>query len=689
MAPLRLRTTSLTTSLRSRLAQVSLLASVPLFLLLLAGALQDRDQVLDDARARALDLARLGARQQDELIQEAVNLVRTLGRIPDVAGAVPDACHGMLRQIDSEHPRIDGLSVTRQDGTVICDSRNPVPKAVLSDRPYFQAAIRPGAPPYVVSDLLVSRRTGKPSVAIAGALPGALAGQPANGAIVTVVGLQWFARLARQGTRDMAVQVLDVRSGTVLAQSPAPSAAQPDPEPLAPDPALLAALRSGTGEGTVDVTDHHGVHWLLGYVPLPGYNANLALVVGFDANAVSAQAESRLRRGVTIALAAMSAALLLALAFARWSLLGPIEALAAAAGRLGAGDLAARAQVGPRVAPELRALATAFDTMADRLAATRASLAESEAHHRVLAESASDMITRFGPDFRRIYVSPAARDLIGFAPEELVGQTPGGIVHPDDWPLLDATLNRPLQRGEPSSRATYRAIHKDGHSVWLESIGRRLPGGEGFVVVTRDVSVRIELEEQLRTANEKLEALVMQDGLTGLANRRCFDAMLLQELRHAERVGTPVAVAVIDIDNFKKYNDTYGHPAGDKCLRTVAGAIAETLRRAGDLAARWGGEEFVILLPGTGAVAAHRVAESIRAAVEALDLPHSGGVAGHVTVSIGVAASDAPTAADGPTLIAVADGALYAAKQAGRNTALLAGAEAAPGHSEAETNHPP
>jgi len=242
MAPLRLRTTKLATSLRSRLAQVSLLASVPLFLLLLAGALQDRDQVLDDARTRALDLARLGARQQDELIQEAVNLARMLGRIPDVAGTVPGACHAMLKQVDDEHPRIDGLSVVNQDGRAICDSRNPAPTTVISDRPYFQAAIRPDAPPYVVSELLVSRRTGKPSIAVAAALPGALPGQPARGAIVAVVGLQWFARLARQASSDMAAQVLDARDGTVLAQSPATlSPAVPSPgaqtAPKLPPPA--------------------------------------------------------------------------------------------------------------------------------------------------------------------------------------------------------------------------------------------------------------------------------------------------------------------------------------------------------------------------------------------------------------------------------------------------------------------
>jgi diguanylate cyclase (GGDEF)-like protein/PAS domain S-box-containing protein len=665
-APAHARASRGPNALRSRLAQVSLLASVPLFLLLLAGALQDRAHVLDGARAHVLELARLGAQRQDEVVQEAASLVLTLGRVPDIAQATPGACHRILKEIARDHPRIDSLVVARRDGTIPCYSRSEDKTPItIGDRPYFRAAIAPGALPYVVSDLVVSRGTERPSVIVAAALPG----DPAPGAVVAAVWLNWFVQLVRDDSPELVARLVGTRSGAVLARSPpGPPGPLPDGDPL------LTALRAARGTTTLDVTESDGVRRLLGVAPLRGRAAGFVLVVGVDSGAVAAQADARLRRGAAIALAAMSAALLLALAFARWSLLKPIEALAGAAWRIGGGDLGAHAELGPRVAPELRTLAEAFNTMADRLAETRASLAESELHHRVLAESASDMITRFGPDFRRTYVSPASRELIGRDPSELVGQSPGGIVHPDDWPLLDATLNRPLQRGEPTSRATYRAIHKDGRSIWLESIGRRLPGGEGFVVVTRDVSARIELEEQLRAANDKLEALVMEDGLTGLANRRCFDAALLQELRQAERARLPLAVAVIDVDHFKAYNDSYGHPAGDRCLQAVARAISGALRRAGDLAARWGGEEFVVLLPATGGSNAERVAETIRAAVRGLDLPHRAGIEGRVTVSVGAASRGRVTADDGPDLIAAADAALYAAKQSGRNRVVLAAA---------------
>jgi len=147
---------------------------------------------------------------------------------------------------------------------------------------------------------------------------------------------------------------------------------------------VLAALRAGSGQGTVDATDRHGVRRLLGFVPLPGNRSGLVLVVGLDSDVVSAQAESRLRRGVAHRAGGDG----------RRPAAGTrLRPLVAARPDRGArrrrrppwrGDLAARAEVGPRVAPELRALATAFDTMADRLAATRASLAESEVHHRVL-----------------------------------------------------------------------------------------------------------------------------------------------------------------------------------------------------------------------------------------------------------------------------------------------------------------
>lgn len=177
---------------------------------------------------------------------------------------------------------------------------------------------------------------------------------------------------------------------------------------------------------------------------------------------------------------------------------------------------------------------------------------------------------------------------------------------------------------------------------------------------------------ELEQANQQLAALSMTDGLTGLANRRRFDAALTAEWRRAERVCQPLALALLDVDWFKHYNDHYGHLAGDDCLRRIARLLEGHMQRGGDLVARYGGEEFVFIAPVTDGQTALNLAEALCRALEALALPHATSPLGHVTVSIGVAAlvPDGESRPEG--LIAQADRALYQAKAQGRNCVRLA-----------------
>ncbi|MFO1516013.1 MAG: diguanylate cyclase [Lysobacterales bacterium] len=179
---------------------------------------------------------------------------------------------------------------------------------------------------------------------------------------------------------------------------------------------------------------------------------------------------------------------------------------------------------------------------------------------------------------------------------------------------------------------------------------------------------------RLQEANAQLEHLSHLDGLTGIANRRRFDAALQAEWQRALRHGHPLSLLVLDIDDFKAYNDGYGHLAGDEALQRVAGALAAALRRSGDLLARYGGEEFVVLLPETGADEASLCARRLHAAVAALDLPHAYSRGVHrLSVSIGVASGRPQATATPAALIDDADRALYAAKQQGRNRVVTWG----------------
>jgi diguanylate cyclase (GGDEF)-like protein len=177
-----------------------------------------------------------------------------------------------------------------------------------------------------------------------------------------------------------------------------------------------------------------------------------------------------------------------------------------------------------------------------------------------------------------------------------------------------------------------------------------------------------ETRRQLEQRNRDLERLSALDTLTQIANRRRFDAVLRQEWRRAVRDESPISLVFCDIDYFKRFNDTYGHQAGDECLVRVAQSMEETLNRPADLVARYGGEEFIALLVDTDTEGARMLAERMRARVESLRVEHrASDVAPHLTVSLGVATIIPRAAARPEDLVDLADRALYTAKDGGRN----------------------
>lgn len=183
-----------------------------------------------------------------------------------------------------------------------------------------------------------------------------------------------------------------------------------------------------------------------------------------------------------------------------------------------------------------------------------------------------------------------------------------------------------------------------------------------------EIQQRVTAESALKAANEELERLAYIDGLTQIANRRRFDERLHQEWFRMQREQLPLSLILCDVDYFKQYNDTYGHQAGDDCLRSVAQAIASTARRAADLPARYGGEEFVVLLPHITSTEALTVAKNIQTEIARLKLPHSKSqVSQYVTVSFGVTSLIPASAFTPEQLLLNADQALYQAKMAGRD----------------------
>lgn len=188
----------------------------------------------------------------------------------------------------------------------------------------------------------------------------------------------------------------------------------------------------------------------------------------------------------------------------------------------------------------------------------------------------------------------------------------------------------------------------------------------------RPLLVKARVRNHLKFARQRelLEQLSMQDGLTGIANRRCFDQALERAWLHSKRSGDTLALAMIDVDHFKAYNDQYGHAAGDEALKQVAFVLSSAMKRPYDLAARYGGEEFVLLLPGIDQV--HAVLEQLRTAIMALDIAHSQSTAADVlTISCGALVKSASDGVALAELLQRADAALYEAKHQGRNRVVI------------------
>ncbi len=282
---------------------------------------------------------------------------------------------------------------------------------------------------------------------------------------------------------------------------------------------------------------------------------------------------------------------------------------------------------------------------------------------------------------RIIECNSTAEEVFGCPREEIVSKTLVDFSQSfqSDGEKSGKKLRQKIARVREKGKKFFEWTHKraDGipfsGEISLTSVG--FGKREYIMAIIRDIHGRKKLEQELRVArnklkkaNERLEEQAIFDELTGILNRRGFERALSEEWNRCRRLQKPLSLLIIDIDFFKQYNDSYGHVEGDDCLKRIAGLLKENVRRAGDTASRYGGEEFAAILPATPMEGAKTVAENIRQAVKEAEIEHpSSPIADFVTVSVG-----AHTLIPGPdkepgTLVKTADQALYRAKNAGRN----------------------
>ena len=270
------------------------------------------------------------------------------------------------------------------------------------------------------------------------------------------------------------------------------------------------------------------------------------------------------------------------------------------------------------------------------------------------------------------YIGPQIERLLGWSPSSWVSVEDWvARMHPED---RESVVNFCVAQSKAGvdHEADYRALNTDGSYVWIRDVVHvvRKENGEvdsliGFMF---DINARKKTEEKLISLQKELEELSFKDGLTGVANRRMFDSIMEVEWANARRNNQPLSLIMLDIDYFKQYNDHYGHIQGDESLKRVGQVLSSAATRARDFLARFGGEEFVLVLPETDADAAQKVAERCRKLIFKEQIPHAKSEASQVlTVSLGVS-TIVPTHKDNSMeFIEAVDRLLYQAKQKGRN----------------------
>lgn len=285
----------------------------------------------------------------------------------------------------------------------------------------------------------------------------------------------------------------------------------------------------------------------------------------------------------------------------------------------------------------------------------------------------SDGLAMFGPDGRVVFCNEQYRALF---PKSAYARHVGS--HITD--IVRATVRNgerqdlPIDLDEERIKAAERTLFVNKDEViplsdgrWL-SLRTRVTDDKHVLALVSDITAIKQSELSLQSFAEQMKGLAETDALTGLGNRRSFDDALQREFGRARQTGRPLSLIFIDVDRFKLYNDRYGHLAGDTCLQAVARAIATTVKRANDLVARFGGEEFAVLLPDADAQVAIALAQTIRVAVRDLKLLHESSEYEIVTVSLGVTEFSQRSKAESPhELVARADLALYQAKDEGRD----------------------
>ncbi len=296
---------------------------------------------------------------------------------------------------------------------------------------------------------------------------------------------------------------------------------------------------------------------------------------------------------------------------------------------------------------------------------------EREVLYPLLLSHMHEVVVISSADGTRRFVSPAVEPMTGWSPVEYLSRRAEDLVHPDDLARVQA-VQKACYGGATGVTIRYRARKRDGTYLWMEALASCYvdPANNnplGYIATLRDASEKHAEETQRAARTALLERQARFDHLTGVANRHVFDTALKDEARRQTRNTHALSLLLVDVDHFKLFNDRYGHLEGDRVLRQIAQLLQSSAHRVADLVARFGGEEFVLLLPMTEPEGAELIAQHALHAVSDADIPNEGSPLGRLTISIGIACWPSNKPLNRDQLLLDADRALYEAKNKGRN----------------------
>ena len=645
--------------LRARLLWLVLLAVLPALALVLytghqSGQLAAR-QTVDDAQL----LVRLAAADYERLVANARQLLGTLARLSEVRGRDAAACNALFARLKSGYTQYLNFGAIGPDAEVFCSAVPTTRRVNVSDRAYFQRALKTRG--FAVGDFQIGRITAHPVVVFAHP------DYDATGKLQTMVfaalDLTWLNQIAAKAQLPAGSTVtLFDSQGVILSRYPDPEKWIGQSRRDAPLTRIILTRRSAD---TAEETGLDGVPRLYAFAPLlEGVSGGgVYLSVGIP-RAIAVAGINRILTHTFVGLALVT---LLVLAAAWFGgdifLLRNIRALVDATRRLGQGELDTRTGL-THGRDEIGQLAGAFDEMATTLHARNTefervmqALGDSEERFRTLVETSSDWIWEVDARGVYTYASPKVQDLLGYAPEKVVGKTPFDFMPPEEAERVGRLFAESVAAQRPFERLENVNLRKDGRRVVLETSGVPVFDHEGGLAgyrgVDRDITERIK-------AQEKLHYLAYHDELTGLPNRTLLIDRLGQTVLEAGRRGRRAAVLCLDLDRFKFVNETLGHDAGNALIKSVARRLLECVR-PGDSVARLEGDEFAMVFADVAQPDdAYRVLHRIK---ERFALPLA--VDGHnlfVTLSIGVALYPLD-GADADTLLRNAEAAMYQAKE--------------------------